>query len=409
MVRILFVDDEPKMLRGLKRMLSKKRKEWHMSFVESGRAALALLVMDSYDIIVTDMRMPGMSGDELLAQIKDRYPEMTRIILSGQPDQEAALRAVRLAHQYLAKPFGADELLDVLAKAALFRSSLGNRYVSQLVSQIEMLPSPSCRCGDILAMIDSDDASLRRIGGLISEDMGLSSNILKLVNSAFFSLPRRTANIADAVVYLGLDVIKGLVLTHHLFSEFDFDKLADFSFDLLWNHSTNTACMARAVIEHETNDDALTDGIFIAGLMHDIGKLALGYVMAEEFQEIVTESRATNRRLCKVETERLGITHAEVGAYLVSLWGLPKNIVGAIQNHHHPAKGNPEDALSSAVIHAANVFDHQLNVIHGDYEPAELDNEYLESCNLTDKVETWRRICEELVKSDKGDSDGRTD
>lgn len=406
MARILFVDDEPKMLHGLKRMLNKKRKEWEMSFVESGRAALALLAIEPYDIIVTDMRMPGMTGDELLARISDRYPEMTRIILSGQTDQEAAMRAVRLAHQYLAKPVGGDDLIGVLSRAARFRSSLGSRHMSKLISKIEMLPSPNRRCHDILEMIESEEASLRRIGRLISEDMGLSSNILKLVNSAFFSLPRRTPNIIEAVVYLGLNVIKGLVLTHHLFSAFDFSKLADFSFDLLWNHSTATACMARAIVKSETNDDRLTDDIFIAGLMHDIGKLILGYVMEEEYGEIIQESRESNRRLWIVEAERFGFSHAEVGAYLVSLWGLPENIIEAIQHHHHPQECLKRDFLMLSIVHAANIFDHQLKVINVDYAPAELDGDYIKKCDLKGKIDNWLCVCEELADSDEGETNG---
>lgn len=406
MARILFVDDEPKMLNGLKRMLRKKRKEWDMAFVESGRAALALLAIEPYEIIVADMRMPGMTGDELLAQVSDRYPEMTRIIMSGQPDQEAAMKAVRLAHQYLAKPVGADDLIGVLSRAARFRSSMVNSSMSKLISSIEMLPSPNRRCHEILEMIESKEASLRRIGRLISEDMGLSSNILKLVNSAFFSLPRRTADIVDAVVYLGLDVIKGLVLTHHLFSSFDFNRLADFSFDMLWNHSANTACMARAILKKEIRDDSLTDDIFIAGLMHDIGKLALGYVMEEEFREIIQESRKSNRRLWLVEAEHLGFTHAEVGAYLVSLWGLPENVIQAIQHHHHPQECLQRDFIMLAIIHAADILDHRLNVINADYATGELDAEYIKKHNLTKKMVDWLRICEELAACDEGETNG---
>ncbi len=408
MVKILFVDDEPRMLRGLQRILSKKRKEWGMSFAEGGEAALRVLEEGKYDIIVTDMRMPGMSGVMLLTEVKTKYPEMTRIILSGQSDQEEVMKTVRLAHQYLAKPCNADELIGALSKAARFRSSLVSQDMSRLISKIEMLPSPSSSYRDIMEGLGSESVSMSQIGRIIAKDMGMSSNILKLVNSAFFSLPRRVANVVDAVVFLGLDIIKGLVLTHHLFSIFDFRKIPDLSYELLWNHSVNTACIGQAIIKSEIDDKSVIDDTFIAGLMHDVGKLAMGYVLQEEYAGIIRESRNKNLRLWKVETERLGFSHAEVGAYLSGIWGLPENLVVAIQHHHHPENCDQGDLLMLAVIHVADVFERQLCVSNHDYDPSTYNEEFLQDQNLLDGLDGWRKICKERLNCDEGGGHGQS-
>ena len=406
-MRILFVDDEPKMLRALRRMLSQKRKEWGMSFVDTGQAALELLEKERYDIIVTDMRMPGISGDKLLVKVKDAYPEVIRIVLSGHSDQEEIMKTVRLAHQYLAKPCDADVLINTISKSARFRLYLDDPRLNKLVSSIEMLPSPNMRFLEIMENLESDDVSLRKIGQIISRDMGLSTNILKLVNSSFFSIPRRVASVVDAVVFLGLDIIKGLILTHHLFSVFDFSKLPNLSYELLWNHSTYAACMGQAIIKTETGDQTAVDETFIAGLMHDVGKLVLGYVMKEEYEAVIAEARTSNRRLWKVEREHLGFSHAEVGAYLVGLWGMSENLVETIQYHHHPEQSTQEGLAMLAAIHVADVLDHQLRVIHNNYDRPEFSEEFLKKGGFMGKIESWQGVCRELLDSDKGEEHGR--
>lgn len=103
-IKILFVDDEPMVLQGLQRVLRPLRNEWETAFANSGQEALEKLSQEPFDVIVTDMRMPGMDGGQLLTRVKERYPHMVRIILSGQADKTMVMKSVKPAHQYLAKP-----------------------------------------------------------------------------------------------------------------------------------------------------------------------------------------------------------------------------------------------------------------------------------------------------------------
>jgi len=111
--RVLFVDDEPRILDGRRRMLRSMRHEWKMSFAETGQEALAILANQPFDVVVVDMRMPGMDGVQLLSEVRKRH-QIIRIVLSGTADREAILRAVGLAHQYLSKPCDAETLKSVL-------------------------------------------------------------------------------------------------------------------------------------------------------------------------------------------------------------------------------------------------------------------------------------------------------
>jgi len=115
--KILFVDDEPQILQGLQRMLRALRGEWDMGFVEGGAEALSLLQREPFDVVVTDMRMPGMDGVQLLRELKLRFPGVIRIVLSGYSDQEMVLKSVPLAHQFLSKPCSPEILISTINQA----------------------------------------------------------------------------------------------------------------------------------------------------------------------------------------------------------------------------------------------------------------------------------------------------
>ena len=141
MKRVLFVDDEQKVLDGLQRMLYPMRNEWRMAFVTSGREALERLAQSEYDVLVTDLRMPEMSGLDLLAKVVSLYPQVVRMVLSGVADQEIAVRSATLAHQYLVKPCDAATLRATVGRAFSLRVMLDDPVLKQLISSLHSLPS----------------------------------------------------------------------------------------------------------------------------------------------------------------------------------------------------------------------------------------------------------------------------
>jgi CheY-like chemotaxis protein len=238
--RILFVDDEELLLKGLQRMLRSMRHEWEMRFVDNGQAALDLIQKETFDAVITDMQMPGMSGIQLLETVMQEYPDIVRIILSGQLDQEMILKTVRSAHQHLSKPCDADLLKATLAQAFGLRDLLADENIQKLVSRIESLPSLPSLYLEIMEELQSANTSFKKIGVIIAKDVGMTAKILQMVNSAFFGLRRQISNPQDAVSYLGFETIKSLVLSAKIFSQFDQKKLPGFSLDNLWNHSMLT-------------------------------------------------------------------------------------------------------------------------------------------------------------------------
>jgi HD-like signal output (HDOD) protein len=337
--RILFVDDEAMVLAGLQRSLRSMRDEWEMAFVNSGTEALQRMERESFDIIVTDMRMPVMTGAQLLEEVKRRYPQCFRIILSGQADQDTIIRAVDPTHQYLSKPCDTNELKKRLMRAFAVRGLLQNPELQAIVSRLEALPSLPALYVEVTRELENREPSISRIAHLISEDMAMTAKMLQLVNSAFFGLRCRVSNPVQAVQLLGLDTLRALVLSTHVFDKFRTDILGEPETSYLWKHSFAVARFAKCIATFEKADRQTIDDCFTAGLLHDSGKLILSSAMGRQYRCVLERVRS-GKPLVDAERDLLGYSHAEVAAYLLGLWGLPEGVIEGVAQHHNPSSGD---------------------------------------------------------------------
>jgi CheY-like chemotaxis protein len=222
-LRVMFVDDEQRVLDGLRRMLRPRHRQWAMRFAGSGAQALELLDAEPVQILVTDMRMPGMDGAELLAEVRERHPETVRIILSGQAEEDAALRAVPVAHQFLTKPCDADTLIDALERAAALHRLLGDASLREAVGGVDSLPSPPAIWLALNERLRDPDADPAEVAGIAARDPAISAKLLQMVNSSFVGLARRLSSVEDAVAYLGLQTVRSLGLSIGAFRALDAD------------------------------------------------------------------------------------------------------------------------------------------------------------------------------------------
>lgn len=243
--RILFVDDDPNLLQGLQRMLRGMRHEWDMEFVGSGLEALERLSQAEFDVIVSDVRMPRMDGIQLLTQIRERFPRVIRLLLSGQADNEKILHSVGPAHQFLAKPCDPENLKTCIARCCGLQETLSNEKMRNLVSQIDHLPSLPSLYTQLVEELESPEPSIQKISAIIEQDVGMTARVLNLVNSAFFSLTRRVTSAAQASAYLGMNTLKDLVLVMKIFEQFKGDRVTGITSEGLWHHSLETGMLAK--------------------------------------------------------------------------------------------------------------------------------------------------------------------
>jgi putative nucleotidyltransferase with HDIG domain len=393
MTRVLFVDDEPKLLRGLQRMLAGADCDWETAFAQNGREALTLLERQAFDVVVSDMRMPEMDGATLLDEVRQRYPDVARIVLSGHSERTLVFRSVGVAHRYLAKPCELDDLRSVVTRAIALRRVLADSGLRSLVSQLCKIPSMPQVYRELMARIQCPNKSLRDLGAIVAQDVGMTAKILQIVNSAFFGLPRHVPDPVQAVCLLGLDVLQALVVTIHIFAELPLDSVDDLGLGNLWNHSTETGAIAKLVASAQGCDREVCDHALMAGLLHDTGKLILAANQTQRYRQALRLAEERAMPPLAAERDVFGATHAEVGAYLLGLWGLPDPTVEAVAFHHRPAECGVPTLTPLTAVHVADALQHAHHEANDGASSDRLDTEYLEQLGLADRWPAWRDQC----------------
>jgi putative nucleotidyltransferase with HDIG domain len=388
MIRIVFVDDEANILQAMRRTLHGMREEWSMEFAASGAAALEELAKAPADVIVSDMRMPGMDGWQLLTEVKKLYPQMVRLVLSGHADPSAIMRSVGVAHQYLAKPCDSAALKAAISRTHMLKDLLSGNRLAHLVGDVGMLPSAPRAFQEILACLQKPDASMADAARIIGRDVAMTANVIKMVNSAFFGSRQPITTASRAVAYLGLDTLGTLVLGHSAFKIGVTTGIAGFSLERLWQHSLDSAMAARTVALCEKLSPTQAEEAFLAGMLHDVGKVvfATRAPAAGDDPEGSVEAR----------TAQMEAHHAEVGAYLLGLWGFPNSIVEAVAFHHSPSLAAGEGLTLPKLIHIADRLAHQrreecLGAFDRGLEP-----DCLERLKLTDRWPEWLAALDSL-------------
>lgn len=391
---ILFVDDERMVLDGLRRMLHPMRNEWDMEFLESGMEALNRMEERSFDVVVADMRMPGMTGAELLNQVMKRHPKTVRLILSGHADKDLILQCVGSTHQYLSKPCNADALKATVLRASSLDSILQNDRLKLLVGKMRQLPSISSLYMEIVEKANEPDAPLEEVARIIVTDPGMTANILKLVNSAFFGLKRELSSAAEAVGYIGLDTIKALVLSIHAFTQFSNPNQGGLMVESLWEHSMRVAARSKRIAKLEDAENKTVDEAFTAGILHDVGKLVLAANLPDEYALAMEMASNDKLEFRDAETHVFGANHADVGGYLLGLWGLPVPVVEAIVLHHQPEQSTHAGFCALSAVHAADALEWELSQASPNVVRSQLNMEYLKAINKTDRIDVWREPAE---------------
>jgi HD-like signal output (HDOD) protein/CheY-like chemotaxis protein len=329
-MRLLFVDDDPSLLRALQQSLRGQRNVWEMDFVDGATAALEKLELQPYDAIISDIRMPFIDGAELLKRVRLAQPDTLRIVFSGQMDDGAAARAAASAHRFLAKPCEPHVLVATLTSALRLRAQLPSNRMRSCIGGIATLPSLPSHCAALTHGLERKDVTLGQIAEIVGNDIGMATKLLQLANSSFFGLRRSVASIEQAVKYLGLSAVRSVVAAHSLFAE---PASADAArLEAAQQRSLMVAGYARRFrLEPRQAEAAAT-----AALLHNVGELALMARMPEEQDANQAYAREHGVSTANAEIARLGVTSAGLGAYLLALWGLPLEVVEAVGSQDAP-------------------------------------------------------------------------
>lgn len=387
--RLLFVDDEESILEGLRNLLRRQRHMWDMTFASSGEQALEILSREPVDVIVSDMRMPGMDGAALLKRVQDSSPGIVRIVLSGHAEREAIGRAMAVAHQFLSKPCDAEVLRETLSRTSVLQEHLNHGPVREAVGALDKLPSLPAAYRELTQALALADVNADRIAAIVERDSAMSVKVLQLVNSPYFGLSQKVVSIQQAVSCLGVDLLKGLALGAHVFGAMPVHGPDDGVLDRMQRHAQVTARIARRIVP----DPARRDEAFTAGMVHDIGQMVLAISRPDAFAEMSREVEAGTGRLEDLERAAFGVTHAGIGAYLLGTWGLPLAVVEAVSFHQEPSSVHGANLEVLAALHVADQFAElaptgtlDLGACVG------LDREFLHDAGLLAQLPAWRDL-----------------
>jgi HD-like signal output (HDOD) protein/ActR/RegA family two-component response regulator len=390
---ILFVDSDDKQRQSLQQTLREFRDKWQIHYANDADQALEIMQQKAVDIVVSETRLCGKQGSELLKEIQLHHPSTTRLLFSAQAMRTPAQEIVHHAHQFIAKPCNSDELINILERIFYLRSLLNNPSVEEMINSLGTLPSLPSTYQQMITALQSDSTTLKDIGRIVAQDIGMSAKILQMVNSAFFGLPQQIASPEHAVTLLGIETVTNLALSAGVFTQLDTALIAEFQLEQLLQHSLLVSGLVQRLCQAAGMDKQACQIPTLAGLMHDLGKLLLATQDSAEYRRIKQQSVQDNVPMYVVESESLWCNHATIGAYLMGLWGLPFSAVEAVALHHTANKQSRE-RLDCLTLYAANLLiNRSTDVQCKDY----YSTQRLESLLTPDEFTQWRSITEEYL------------
>lgn len=384
--RILLVDGEGQPLRDLRVGLAALAPGWEVVQATSGAAALATLATSSVDAIVADMVLSDMSGEQLLSQVLRQFPHTHRVVLVDLGDLDSLLRCVGGVHQFVIKPCTVSRLYQVMERAFELDVWLPNQTLRRLVGHVPQLPSLADSYHAVVRALENPQATPESVGALIARDPAMTAKMLQLANSAAYGEPTDDYDVVEAVREIGLANTKSCLLLAHSWSRFAKVEEAGFRVQALWTHANEVAALAQWLAQSEGASEKLVGMSHTAGLLHDIGKLALAANLPEEFNSVGKLMRLDGSASFEIEQEVFGATHSEVGGCMLGSWGLPMPVVEAVALHHHPACFLSRKFSPLTAVHVANALNRAESA---DHFKAMVERDYLAVLGLVDKIPGW--------------------
>lgn len=336
--RILFVDDEPAILDGLRNALRGQRREWEMVFAVGGQAGLDEVRRANFDVVVTDMRMPGIDGARLLQEVKQLQPQAVRLVLSGQADTATAMKTVFTAHQFLAKPCELERLRAVVQRACRLNDLLSGEELRKLAGDVSMLPSAPGTYVAITEALADPNCSLKDVAAIVERDPALCAKVLQIVNSAFFGLPRTVTSLAQAASYLGTLALRNLALAMETLAATS-KQQPTLRPAQLRAFQVNALLAALLGRKWFVDDKRKADDAFVAGMLRNMGHLVLS---------------------ARGDSQAQAGSQAQLSAYLLGLWGIPHGVLEPVAFFEHPESVEHSQLEVVDVLHLVDAIANEV-------------------------------------------------
>jgi putative nucleotidyltransferase with HDIG domain len=398
--RILLVADEPRDLAALKSLLAEAAPNRGLHTVSNTREALTALEKSDFEVVFCDLSSGPEVGAQFLQEVWKLRPRSVRFLLARGLTPDLMVTCALGSHHFLQKPLDAHAISSALSRADAIAQYVRNDRIQSLVSRMRTLPSRPSLYLEVMRELRSPTASAITVGELVEKDLAISTKLIQVVNSAFYGMSQQVTDPAAAVLLLGLETTASLVLSIEAFARFDKVKPIYFSMDKVWRHSQSVAASAKRIAELLCNDPDVARNAFTAGLLHDIGKLALALNFEEQYQGAIKLAEKQKLPPSEVESQVFGATHAETGAYLLSIWGLPLPIVEAVARHHAPARTMEKHFNATIALHLAEQLEYSEDPVRRGSRDVILDLDYPPSLEIGGRMDELKAIVRRQVSED---------
>lgn len=388
MISVLFVDDEAPLLEKLKNRLRSMRDRWDMRFAAHADEALQMMGSAPVDVIATDLLEGAGNGVQLLNSVRSRHPSVIRFLMLPPGSEQSALGAMPVAHQILNKNCDTAVLERAIERISGLQSRRRHPIVAKILGTVDSLPSLPQLYWDLVKAIDDPRSGTSDVAGIIERDMAMTARLLQLANASIFGAGRPVRSVKDAVERVGLDPIRSAVLSLHFFRSMQGHEFpAGFSIDQLQAESWEAARLANEMVK----DLEMKKCAVSASVLKNIGRLVLATNAPSEFMRVSKEAKDSGRAEYSVEQTLLGCDHAEIGAQLLALWGLPVSLVEAVAYHHRPSISGERSFGAIGAVHVASAMIAERLTDNPQQKVAEYDSQYLVAVGMDETVDRWRK------------------
>jgi putative nucleotidyltransferase with HDIG domain len=384
--RILLAGGDATELDEIQTGLAHDFPDWEIVRARSGADAINCLTAGRFDAVLADLHLDGLSGLQLANHVSRQWPRTHRILLADLGDLDSLLRCVGISHQFLARPCDAHRVRSVLERAFQLEAWLPQEAVQRVLGNLPKLPSTPAQYGALVTELERDPALPGQADQLVMQDPAMAAKTLQLVNSAAYGLPLDEADPAAAVRDLGVLTMRRLLLLAHSYSAFKEIEGGTATIEALVYHSRRTSCLAHQIAVMEGAPPDVARQAATAGLLHDVGKIALAANAPDGFRRTQGQLRSGTQPDWEVEHHCFGVDHAEVGGCILAAWGLPIAIIEAVSLHHHPTRILGDGFRPLTAVHAANVIDRAATLAEAQ---SRIDRAYLGDLGLTHRVSDW--------------------
>ncbi len=397
---ILFVDDNQNIINGIKRALRRERNNWVLFFACSAEDALELMAYTPIDLIVTDMMMPNMPGDQLLMQVAEQYPATIRFILSGYANETVLKKAMKVAHQYLSKPCDITLLKETIFQVFKIQSCINNPHIIDSIGDISQLPSLPTIYQQLKLEVAKDNSTSDSIAKIFSHDIAFSAKLLQIVNSPYFGLKQKISNLSQAVNLIGVQQLTDLVLSTFIKESFLTNNLKHtYILECISANSIRVAVLAKKISLAEGQGEDRPDQAFLGALLHNMGLLIFMSKLPDKFNTLLEELKQTDTSIIKLEKQIFGFTRAEVAAYILGLWRIPPRVIESILLQFNPNETEYDGINALTAVHVATALLKPPGIQESTrlFE-CNLDITYLERIGKLEQIAHWQELAQTITQ-----------